>query len=70
MALTTRAESGLAYAAAIAGVTVAAFKESILETKGLEWADQSDIALVARRAAKLKKAPKAVLDAIDTIVEG
>lgn len=70
MALTTRAESGFAYAAAIAGVTVVVFKESTLETKGLEWADQSDTALVARRLAKLKKAPKAVIDAVDAIAEG
>lgn len=56
MALTPRAEAGLAHAAAIAGQTVAQFKEATLERLGLEWADHADTALKEKRIDAFDKA--------------
>ena len=56
MALTARALIGLAYAAKVAGVDLAAYQESVLERDGQHFADLADTALATKKLAALEAA--------------
>lgn len=67
MALTARAQTGLAHAAGIACTTVEAFTEAELERLGLYWADHADTAQRTERLAKLEAASPELKAAVDAV---
>ena len=65
MALTARALIGLAHAAKVAGVDLAAYQESVLERDGLHFAGLLDEAAKLTRIEAFEKAdPKATKEQI------